>query len=123
MWLIKTGNYDTLRHPFIGSTKSLNIGNKMVIARDQVEKVARLAKIAVDDATLDEVTSRIDSILQFVEHIQAADTADIEPLSHPLDGVQRLRADEVTEVDQRAEFQAIAPATEDGLYLVPKVID
>lgn len=95
----------------------------MSIERKEVEKIAHLARIAVDDATLDEVTTRLGSILDFVDQLQAADTAGVEPLSHPVDGVQRLRADDVTEADVRAQFQAIAPATENGLYLVPKVID
>ncbi len=58
-----------------------------------------------------------------VSQMQAVDTSAIEPMANPLDATQRLRADVVTETDRRAEFQAIAPAVEEGLYLVPKVID
>ena len=62
-------------------------------------------------------------MLNLVDQLQAADTEGVAPMAHPLDATQRLRADEVTEPNQRESFQAIAPASEAGLYLVPKVID
>ena len=62
-------------------------------------------------------------ILELVDQMQAVDTSDIEPMANPLDATQLLRADEVTEGNRRDAFQAIAPAVENGLYLVPKVID
>jgi aspartyl-tRNA(Asn)/glutamyl-tRNA(Gln) amidotransferase subunit C len=58
-----------------------------------------------------------------VEQLETVDTTSVVPLAHPLDALQRLRADEVTESDQREAFQAVAPQTEAGLYLVPKVIE
>jgi aspartyl-tRNA(Asn)/glutamyl-tRNA(Gln) amidotransferase subunit C len=69
------------------------------------------------------VADRLTRILALVDQMQAVDTAGIEPMSHALDLVQRLRADEVTEADRRDDFQAVAPAVEGGLYLVPKVLD
>mgnify|MGYP001005772888 CR=1 FL=1 len=63
------------------------------------------------------------NILDLVDQLGAADTDSVEPMAHPLNAVQRLRADEVTETNQREAFQAIAPATENGLYLVPRVIE
>ncbi|HAS75845.1 MAG TPA: Asp-tRNA(Asn)/Glu-tRNA(Gln) amidotransferase GatCAB subunit C, partial [Marinobacter adhaerens] len=63
------------------------------------------------------------NILDLVDQLAAADTDSVEPMAHPLNAVQRLRADEVTETNQREAFQAIAPATENGLYLVPRVIE
>ena len=55
--------------------------------------------------------------------MQAVDTSGVEPLAHPLETTQRLRADEVTEANHRDDYQAIAPAVENGLYLVPRVIE
>jgi aspartyl-tRNA(Asn)/glutamyl-tRNA(Gln) amidotransferase subunit C len=69
------------------------------------------------------VTQRITEILAMVDQLQAVDTGDVAPLSNPLDATQRLRPDQVTETNRRDAFQAVAPAVEDGLYLVPKVID
>ena len=65
----------------------------------------------------------LSNILELVEQMNAVDTSGVTPMSHPLDAVQRLREDVVTEIDRREQFQAIAPLTEDGLYLVPKVIE
>ena len=95
----------------------------MTIERNEIEKLANLARIAIDDNTVDEVTRRLGSVLDLVDQLQAADTSGVEPMAHPLNAVQRLRPDEITEPNRREEFQAIAPATEEGLYLVPKVID
>lgn len=95
----------------------------MSISREDIEKVAVLARIRVDDAQVSALESDLGNILNLVDELSAADTENIEPLSHPLDAVQRLRADEVTETNRREAFQAIAPATEDGLYLVPRVIE
>ncbi|MGO1461330.1 MAG: Asp-tRNA(Asn)/Glu-tRNA(Gln) amidotransferase subunit GatC [Marinobacter sp.] len=95
----------------------------MSISREDIEKVAVLARIRVDEAQVSALESDLGNILSLVDQLGAADTANIEPLAHPLDAVQRLRADEVTETNQREAFQAIAPATEDGLYLVPRVIE
>lgn len=89
----------------------------------EIRKLANLARLHIDDEALDEVATSITNVLRLVDQLQAADINDVEPMAHPLDTVQRLRADVVTESDQRSVFQVIAPATEDGLYLVPKVID
>ena len=91
--------------------------------RSEIEKLAELARIEITEATIDEVTRSIGDVLGLVDQLQAADTEGVEPMAHPLDAVQRLRADAVTEADQREAFQALAPAAEEGLYLVPKVID
>jgi aspartyl-tRNA(Asn)/glutamyl-tRNA(Gln) amidotransferase subunit C len=93
------------------------------ISREDIEKVAVLARIKVDDEQVSALEKDLGNILDLVDQLGAADTDSVEPMAHPLDAVQRLRPDEVTETDQRAAFQAIAPATEDGLYLVPRVIE
>lgn len=95
----------------------------MTISRKDIEKVAVLARIRVDEAQVSALEKDLGNILNLVDQLGAADTDAVEPMAHPLDAVQRLRADEVTESDQRASFQAIAPATENGLYLVPRVIE
>ncbi|MEH6580366.1 MAG: Asp-tRNA(Asn)/Glu-tRNA(Gln) amidotransferase subunit GatC [Halioglobus sp.] len=95
----------------------------MAIEQDEIEKIAELARISIADDQIGELTQRITAILDMVDQLQAVDTANVTPMANPLDATQRLRADEVTEGNLREAFQAIAPAVEDGLYLVPKVID
>lgn len=95
----------------------------MAVDRSDIEKLAELARIEVSETTIDEVADSISDILALVDQLQAADTTGVAPMAHPLDAVQRLRADCVTESNQREALQANAPATEDGLFLVPKVID
>ena len=95
----------------------------MPISREDIEKVAVLARIRVDDEQVSALEKDLGNILDLVDQLGAADTDSVEPMAHPLNAVQRLRADEVTETNQREAFQAIAPATENGLYLVPRVIE
>ncbi|EAZ97123.1 MULTISPECIES: Asp-tRNA(Asn)/Glu-tRNA(Gln) amidotransferase subunit GatC [unclassified Marinobacter] len=95
----------------------------MTISRADIEKVAVLARIRLDDEQIPALENDLSNILSLVDQLSAANTDNVEPLAHPLDAVQRLRADEVTESNQREAFQAIAPATESGLYLVPRVIE
>ena len=95
----------------------------MSIEQDEIEKIAQLARIRIADHEIGELTQRITRILSLVDQLQEADTSDVSPMANPLDEVQRLRADKITETNQRDAFQAIAPAVENGLYLVPKVID
>ena len=96
---------------------------KMSIEQNEIEKIAELARIHISGEQLGQVTERITEILAMVDQLQAADTSNVEPMANPLDATQCLRPDEVTESNRREAFQAIAPAVEDGLYLVPKVID
>jgi len=95
----------------------------MSIEQNEIEKIAELARIRIAGEQLGQVTQRITEILAMVDQLQAADTSNVEPMANPLDATQRLRPDEVTESNRREAFQAIAPAVENGLYLVPKVID
>ncbi len=91
--------------------------------REEVKKLARLARLDISDKELDELGADLGEILHFIERLSAADLRGTEPLAHPLDICQRLRADVVTEDDQRESFQQTAPDSRDGYYLVPKVID
>lgn len=95
----------------------------MSIDRTDVEKIAHLARLAIDDRELESYAHELSNILELVEQMNTVDTAGVSPMAHPLHMAQRLRRDEVTERDQREKFQGIAPLTEDGLYLVPKVIE
>ena len=95
----------------------------MTLERSDVEKIAHLASLGLNEADLPHITSDLNSILGLVDAMQAVDTDGIEPLAHPLEASQRLRADVVTESNHREAYQSIAPAVENGLYLVPKVID
>lgn len=95
----------------------------MSLDKSDVEKIAHLARLAIDDADVAGYADNLSNILEMVEQMNAADTAAVTPMAHPLDAVQPLREDRVTEADQRAHFQAQAPSVEDGLYLVPRVVE
>lgn len=95
----------------------------MALERCDVEKIAHLARLGLNEADLPRTTEALNSILGLVDQMQAVDTSGIEPLAHPLEANQRLRVDQVTERNQRDAYQAVAPAVENGLYLVPKVIE
>nr|WP_288465754.1 Asp-tRNA(Asn)/Glu-tRNA(Gln) amidotransferase subunit GatC [uncultured Pseudomonas sp.] len=95
----------------------------MALERSEVEKIAHLARLGLSDSELPQTTATLNSILGLIDNMQAVDTTGIEPLAHPLETTQHLRADAVTEANQRDAYQAIAPAVESGLYLVPKVIE
>ncbi len=95
----------------------------MAIEQDEIEKIAELARIRISDEEIGQVTQRITEILQMVDQLQAVDTRNVDPMANPLDATQQLRPDKVTEGNRRDAFQAIAPAVENGLYLVPKVIE
>ena len=88
-----------------------------------IKRIAHLARIEISDAEADATLTKLTGILGLIEQMQAVDTAGIVPMSHSQDVTQRLRDDVVTETNQRDLFQSIAPAVEDGLYLVPKVIE
>lgn len=95
----------------------------MALDKAEVEKIAHLAQLHISEFETREVTTRITDILALIDQMKSVDTDAVEPLAHPLDLVQRLRADKITEENQRDKLQQLAPASEDGLYLVPKVLD
>jgi len=95
----------------------------MALERSDVEKIAHLARLGLDEAELPRTTATLNDILGLIDAMQAVDTDGVEPLAHPLETTQRLRADRVSEENRRDAYQAIAPAVENGLYLVPKVIE
>ncbi|WP_020558121.1 Asp-tRNA(Asn)/Glu-tRNA(Gln) amidotransferase subunit GatC [Thiofilum flexile] len=95
----------------------------MSISIDEVKKVANLARLAVSEDKVSEYANSLSNILVLADQLEAVDTTGILPLANPHDALQRLREDVVTETNHRAEYQKIAPEVEDGLYLVPQVID
>lgn len=95
----------------------------MSLDRSDVEKIAHLARMALDESQIDAYAKDLSNILGLVEALEAAQTDHVEPMAHPLHMAQRLRPDQVSESDHREENQAIAPNVEAGLYLVPKVIE
>ncbi len=95
----------------------------MTLERDDVAKIAHLARLAVSEAELDALRGELSGILDLVEQMEALDTAGIAPMAHPLEMHQRLRPDVVTEENRREQYQAVAPLVERGLYLVPRVIE
>ena len=95
----------------------------MALTLDDVKRVAHLARVAIDDAEARAAQAQLNDVFKLIAEMQAVDTGSVAPLSHALDVVQRLREDAVTEGDQHALFQSIAPHVEGDLYLVPKVIE
>lgn len=88
-----------------------------------LSNIAELARLAVEEKDLVSLTRDLGAILGFVEQMNAVDSKGVEPMAHPLDVDQRLRVDEITECNQRELYQGVAPSHEDGLYLVPRVLD
>jgi aspartyl-tRNA(Asn)/glutamyl-tRNA(Gln) amidotransferase subunit C len=96
----------------------------MSLTRQDVENIALLARLSITEAELPVYVDSLSKILNFVEQLNAAQTANVEPMAHPLaDQVQRLRPDEVLEQDKHGKYQRNAARVEAGLYLVPKVIE
>jgi len=95
----------------------------MSLTLNDVKRIAHLARIEVSEAEAEDYLRQLSNIFELVEQMQAVDTTGIAPMAHAQDVVLRLRPDLVTETDRRDDYQAVAPQTEAGLYLVPKVIE
>jgi aspartyl-tRNA(Asn)/glutamyl-tRNA(Gln) amidotransferase subunit C len=103
----------------------------MALSLDDVRRIAALARIELSEPEMARAREQLNGILVLVEQLQAVDTSGVEPMSHPAhaagspdaDGALRLRDDRVTETDRRSLYQSVAPQVENGLYLVPKVIE
>ena len=122
---MENGRYDTLRT--LREIRQYSPGSpgpkEMSLTPDDVRRLARLARIAIDPEESGAVLDRLNRVLGLIEEMRKVDTQGIEPMAHALDLVQRLRSDEVREANQRDAYQSVAPAVDDGLYLVPKVIE
>ena len=95
----------------------------MSLELEDIRKLGELARLRIEPDDIDDLVSKLSSILAFVDQLKAAETDDVLPMAHPLDRTQRLRQDEVTETDRHELYQQNAPKVENGLYLVPKVIE
>ena len=95
----------------------------MSLSTEEVKKIAYLARLAISDTEAQAYSASLSEIFDLVAQMEAVDTSGIEPMAHPQDIGQRLREDVVTATNEREKFQAIAPATEAGLYLVPQVLE
>ncbi|WP_022978328.1 Asp-tRNA(Asn)/Glu-tRNA(Gln) amidotransferase subunit GatC [Nevskia ramosa] len=95
----------------------------MSLSPEQIRQVAQLARLELNPEQVEPYARQLSNILEMVDRLSSVDTANVSPMAHPLDMVQRLRPDTISETDRRDDYQAIAPETRDGLYLVPKVIE
>ena len=95
----------------------------MAISKDTIRDMAQLARLRVDEAEIGDLTRRFAAVLNLFEALGRADVDGVAPMAHPLDATQTLREDAVTEGNRRDELQAVAPLVEDGLYLVPRVVE
>jgi len=94
-----------------------------MLSEDDVRRIARLARIELAGGEVQGLRDELNGILGLIDQMRAVDTSGVEPMSHPQPLSQRLREDRIAETDQRERFQAVAPQVEDGLYLVPRVIE
>ena len=95
----------------------------MALSPEQIQKIAHLAKLSIDEQSIEEISSQLDNIMALIDHMEQADTSGVEPLSHPQDPVLRLREDKVSDTDRRDAFMKLTSHNQDGLYLVPRVIE
>ena len=95
----------------------------MSLGPEEVNKIAHLARLQIDENRVGDYASNLSDILALVDQMNDIDTAGVTPMAHPQHATQRLREDVVSESDQREHFQKHAPAVEDGLYLVPRVVE
>ena len=95
----------------------------MALTLDEVMRIAHLARIDIEADAARDVHAKLDAIFTLINELQSIDTTGVEPMSHAQDVTAPLRADAVTETDRHADYQRVAPAVEDGLYLVPRVIE
>ncbi len=93
------------------------------LSKQQVQHIAQLARLQLEDDQFDDIVAKLSAIVDFVDQLQQAPTDDVVPMAHPLNQVQRLRPDVVTEADEREAIQSNAPVISDGFYIVPKVIE
>lgn len=93
-----------------------------MLSATEVKKIAHLARLGIEEQNVSAYADDLNGVLELMTQMSELDTTGIKPMAHPMDQIQRLRVDAVTEINQRDYFQTIAPQTEDGLYLVPKVI-
>lgn len=95
----------------------------MALTKQDIEYIAHLARLGISDNEVADYEAKLSKIVEFIDELEQADTGDLLPMAHPLDMSQRLRADEVTATDQRDFYQENATEKENGLYIVPRVVE
>jgi aspartyl-tRNA(Asn)/glutamyl-tRNA(Gln) amidotransferase subunit C len=95
----------------------------VLLTAENVKKIAHLARLGIDEQDIDAYAQDLSGMLDLMTQMNELNTDDVKPMAHPLDQVQRLRPDAVSETNQREHFQSVAPQVDSGLYLVPKVIE
>ncbi|HZQ62606.1 MAG TPA: Asp-tRNA(Asn)/Glu-tRNA(Gln) amidotransferase subunit GatC [Casimicrobiaceae bacterium] len=95
----------------------------MTVSPADIRRLAYLARLELDDVQVQAVRAKLEGIFGMIDELQAVDTTGVVPMAHAQDVAAPLRQDEASERDEHARFQAVAPAVERGLYLVPKVIE
>ncbi len=95
----------------------------MALSKQDIEYIAHLARLEISDNEVADYEAKLGKIIEFIDELEQADTGDLLPMAHPLDMSQRLRADEVTATDQRDHYQESATEKENGLYVVPRVVE
>ena len=95
----------------------------MALSKQDIEYIAHLARLEIGTEEIADYEAKLGKIIGFIDELENADTGDLVPMAHPLDMSQRLRPDEVTEADQRDDYQQNATETQDGLYVVPRVVE
>lgn len=95
----------------------------MSLSLTDIQRLALLARIEIDAAQGEELRAKLVAIFSMIDQLNAVDTTGVVPMAHTQDVMLPLRPDAVTETDRRECYQAIAPAVEDGLYLVPRVVE
>jgi len=95
----------------------------VALSKEDVEKIAHLSRLKLEESRVTGYIEDLNDVIKFVERMQSVNTDNVEPFAHPHHAYQRLRADEITETDQRDKYQKLAPKVDNGLYLVPRVIE
>lgn len=95
----------------------------MLINRKEVEQIAVLAKLRVSESEIDAVAASLDSVVEMINHINEADTDKVKPMANPMDAVQRLRADKVTQTSNKETLLSMATQTDNDYFLVPTVVE
>lgn len=95
----------------------------MALSKQDIEYIAHLARLEISADEIPDYQSKLGKIIEFIDELEQADTADLVPMAHPLDMSQRLRTDEVTAEDERERYQQNASETANGLYVVPRVVE
>jgi len=108
---------------FAASIQCGQKGTVVSLTPSELQEIATLARVDLPSETMDELSATLNNILGFFEQLSDANTEGAEPMAHPLNMSQRLRTDEVTETNHRDEYQQRSASVEQGVYLVPKVIE